>query len=54
MGVNYLENGDIHKPSTETCRIATVAAEAYRERRRLPMAAAAAAAGRELSHCAIS
>jgi radical SAM protein with 4Fe4S-binding SPASM domain len=52
IGLNLLENGDIHKPSTETCRITTLAAEVYREHKRLPMAKPGGGA-REIAHCAL-
>lgn len=56
VGLNHLENGSIYKPSVETCRITTLAAEAYRERKkRLPMLTAnSTGAQAEVSHCAMS
>jgi radical SAM protein with 4Fe4S-binding SPASM domain len=51
IGLNLMENGDIHKPSSETCRITTLSAEVYREQKRLPMVATGGV--REVAHCAL-
>lgn len=57
IGLNHLESGDIHKPSTETCRMTTLAAEVYREKRRLPLLArerpVSPGQGSEVQHCAM-
>ena len=53
IGLNLLENGDIHKPSTESCRMTTLAADAYREKKRLPVLRPVES-GRGIAHCAVS
>jgi len=53
IGLNQQETRDIHSPSSETCRIATLTAETHRQRRRLKVVAARPAQV-ELSHCSLS
>jgi len=53
MGLNHLENGAINEPSEEICRISTLAAEAYRDYKRLPMLGDAVSET-SVGHCAMS